>query len=96
MLQVEVSVEVEHALVMEPAGLLGYRMSPSGKAPSRDNAEPTGAALMLTVPQLSVYLRLHDYFMGECGEGYPSLVQSVYNEDRDDSQRRHHPGPRRL
>ncbi|KAH6910365.1 hypothetical protein BKA70DRAFT_1272889, partial [Coprinopsis sp. MPI-PUGE-AT-0042] len=50
-------------LTMAPAGLLGYRTSPSGRAASGDDAESTGAALMLTVPRLSLYLRLHDYFM---------------------------------
>ena len=56
MLQVELSLEVEHALAMLPAGLLGYATS--------SQAGTTGAALMLTVPRLSLYLRLHDYFMG--------------------------------
>jgi hypothetical protein len=68
MLQVELSVEVEHALVIVPAGLLGYRTSSSGKGTSDGDAGSTGAALMLAVPRLSLYLRLHDYFMGSCDE----------------------------
>lgn len=61
MLQVELSVCVERGTVVLPAGLPGYEVSNDIK----DMNIGVGACVILTVPELQLQLRLHDYYMGK-------------------------------
>lgn len=64
MLQVELLLVAEQALVTLPAGLLAYRTS-SQKVKGDDVEDDTGACLMLHIPEIQLHLRLHDFFMGK-------------------------------
>lgn len=61
MLQVEMYLDIQHALVTLPAGFLGYTTAPSPDGSTQDDA---GACLLLRVSQIQLHLRLHDFFMG--------------------------------
>jgi len=63
MLQVEMYLNVSQALITLPAGLLGYHTSdPTSTIVNED--DDSGANLMLWVPEITMHLRLHDFFMG--------------------------------
>lgn len=62
MMQVELSVLLEDGLLVMPAGIVGYERSCTGA--KDDDDAGIGAALVLTIPEIQVHLRLHDYFMG--------------------------------
>lgn len=63
MLEVVMQVEVDHGLLVLPAGLPGFERSPDFS--DRDSAESgIGACVLLSIPGLRVQLRTHEYFMG--------------------------------
>lgn len=63
MLEVLMQVEVDHGLMILPAGLPGYERSPDPH--DEDSPESgLGACVVLSIPGLRVQLRTHEYFMG--------------------------------
>lgn len=48
---------------MFPAGLLGYEVSDPAQGPAPGDVG-VGACLILAIPELQLYFRLHDYYMG--------------------------------
>jgi hypothetical protein len=61
-MEVDLSVSVINGLVVAPCGLLGYE-----KTCIDENLEPAkniGPCVCLSLPQLQVTCRVHDYFMG--------------------------------
>lgn len=65
MLQVEMYLDIQHALVMMPAGFLSHSTtSPTSLSSMGTFVDDTGTCLLLHVSQLQLHLRLHDFFMG--------------------------------
>lgn len=65
MLQVEMYLDIQHALVTMPAGFLSHSTASPTSSPSMGTVvNDAGACLLLHVPQLQLHLRLHDFFMG--------------------------------
>ena len=60
-LQVEISLCVERATVILPAGLPGYESSGDIK----DSESGIGGCVVVTIPEIQLQLRLHDYYMGK-------------------------------
>ena len=60
MLQVELTLMVQHGSLLLPAGLPGFE-----KHASMATAKDIGTSLYLAFPELQLDLRLHDYFMGK-------------------------------
>lgn len=60
MLQVELTLMVQHGFLLLPAGLPGFE-----KHASMATAKDIGTSLYLAFPELQLDLRLHDYFMGK-------------------------------
>ncbi|KAF9227418.1 hypothetical protein BS17DRAFT_747957 [Gyrodon lividus] len=58
MLQVEISLMIQHGSLLFPAGLPGYEKYNSVTA-----ANDIGASLLLEFPEMQLEFRLHDYFM---------------------------------
>ncbi|KAG8213869.1 hypothetical protein J3R82DRAFT_10613 [Butyriboletus roseoflavus] len=58
MLQVELTLAVQHGSLLLPAGLPGFE-----KHASMATAKDTGTSLYLAFPELQIDFRLHDYFM---------------------------------
>lgn len=59
MMQVVLVVSLENGCMILPAGIPGY------EGTVNDKADSIGQCLALDFPQLQVYLRLHDYYMGK-------------------------------
>lgn len=60
MLQVELTLMVQHGSLLLPVGLPGFE-----KHASMATAKDIGTALYLAFPELQLDFRLHDYFMGK-------------------------------
>jgi hypothetical protein len=60
MLQVELTLMVQHGYFLLPAGLPGFE-----KHASMVTTKDIGTSLHLAFPELQLDLRLHDYFMGK-------------------------------
>lgn len=61
MLQVEIGLDLQHGLLILPAGLPGY-------APARSKAlkeTGVGPCVMLDIPELQLHFRMHDFYMGK-------------------------------
>ena len=63
MLQVEIAMNLTNGRILLPAGLPGYeRVNPAQyETPSNVGV---GACVILTLPELQLQFRLHDYYMG--------------------------------
>ncbi|KAK0486085.1 hypothetical protein IW261DRAFT_776549 [Armillaria novae-zelandiae] len=61
MLQVDITVRLDHGCAILPAGLPGYDKSCTPK----DDSEVAriGPCLVLNIPELQLHMRMHDYFM---------------------------------
>lgn len=57
----DLEVDLKHSIVLQPAGLLGYELSNENQ--SKHDLR-TGPCLVLSVPDIQLQLRLHDYYMG--------------------------------
>lgn len=64
MLEVELAVLVQHGTIMMPAGLPGYERTCTSPDDEALNDVGIGPGLLLSLPELQLYLRLHDYYMG--------------------------------
>ncbi|KAF5370617.1 hypothetical protein D9758_002040 [Tetrapyrgos nigripes] len=58
MMQVEMSVLIKGGLLILPAGLSGYEFGPGSR-----QAVGIGHCVLLSVPELQLHFRMHDYFM---------------------------------
>ncbi|KAI0342100.1 hypothetical protein BDW22DRAFT_1358216 [Trametopsis cervina] len=58
-LQVELGLSLNKGLIVAPAGLRGYEVDAKGTADSND----IGRCTMLSLPELQLQLRSHDYYM---------------------------------
>ena len=56
MFQVEMLINVQDGGIIMPVGLPGYETS---------CMDSIGHALILTLPELQLHFRMHDYYMGE-------------------------------
>ncbi len=80
MMQVVLVVRLEHGCIIFPAGLPGYE-KPQMADENGDSV--IGHCLTLDLPELQVYLRLHDFLMGNHSPGfgvqkaYPTLQTSL-------------------
>lgn len=64
MLQVELQLSVDNFLIVLPAGIPGYETY--NPLPGQDPRDVClGACAMVSVPDLQLQLRTHDYYMGE-------------------------------
>jgi hypothetical protein len=61
MLQVELMLCVERGTLILPAGLPGHEAS----GDNEDRKVGIGACVIVTVPEIQLQLRLHDYYMGK-------------------------------
>ena len=65
MLQVEMYLNIQHALITMPAGFLSHSTAnPTSSSSIETSVDGTGACLLLHVSQLQLHIRLHDFFMG--------------------------------
>ncbi|CAK5265757.1 unnamed protein product [Mycena citricolor] len=63
MMQVDLEIDLQNALMVVPAGLSGYEASASLRESSA-SPPSIGSCVLLDIPELQVHFRLHDYFMG--------------------------------
>lgn len=59
-MQVELTVVVDTADIILPAGLMGYEHGSN----LNKSSESIGTCLALTVPEVQLQFRMHDYYMG--------------------------------
>lgn len=63
-LQVEMGVILDKGVMILPAGLPGYETSSLGQHEAHGNTG-IGACLWLSIPELQLQFRMHDYYMGK-------------------------------
>ncbi len=64
--QVDLGINFEDGLIVMPTGLPGFEQA-------RENEGRIGACSMFKISELQVYMRLHEYYMGE--QNHPSIGQ---------------------
>jgi hypothetical protein len=68
-------------MLVLPAGLPGYEKSDYGRI--NDNIGP---CVMVTLTELQIQLRLHDYFMGNQYSPFSSILEPLTKECRNVTQ----------
>lgn len=69
-LQVQLDLSVEGGSIILPAASRGYENDHSKIV---DCETDIGTCLLLSLPELQLELRTHDYYMGECASAGPNL-----------------------
>jgi len=65
MMDVDLSLLITHGSVILPAGIPGYSFSPQSESASESSVAGVGPCLLLTLNELQVAFRMHDFFMGQ-------------------------------
>lgn len=81
-LQVVLKASVDSGLIVMPAGMRGYEGERADETLDDDNI---GTCAMLALPELQLFLRTHDYFMGT-SLNHLSLLDAERSFRRDVTQ----------
>ena len=87
-MQVEMDVRINDGTIIVPAGLPGYDKTCTATV----GEDPTGIGpcVILSIPELQLQLRLHDYYMGTTK--FKRRRCSTHYIHRNESQLRHYMG----
>lgn len=89
MLQVEIGVSITNGQMILPAGLPGYETSDPAREPIPGDSG-VGTCLILSIPELQLHFRLHDYYMGTAA--FHSESPAIDHKTRDVAQSGHNFG----
>jgi hypothetical protein len=80
MLHVEIGVSIKNGQIVLPAGLPGYETFDPAQDPIPADVG-VGACTIMTIPELQLHFRLHDYYMGMATLHSPLSVTNYINRN---------------